>query len=373
MTQNNFRVSTLAKFIALTSASALALIGCSTDASEKATTADGKISVTTSFYPLTYLVSEVGGEHVSITDLTPPGADAHGVELSPKEISDMQKSDIVFYLAKLSPAIDDAVASADANAINIGESVHLLTNEETGGEAHHHEHESDADHDEHADHDHEADHDEHADHDHDHEADHDEHADHDHDHEADHDEHADHDHEGHDHGIYDPHFWTDPERMAEAADAIATTLSEKDPANAEDYKANTKALITKLTDLDQKFDTAFSATCETKSFVVTHAAFGYLAHEYGLKQIGVAGIDPEFEPSPARIAEIKKLVETEKINTIFTPTNGEEKVAQTVAKETGAQFAVLDVAATRGEDSADYISIMEKNLQSLTNSMRCVK
>lgn len=338
-------IKNISKVIAILSASAFALAGCSHAASDKSAS-NGKLSVTTSFYPLTYLVSEIGKDHVKVTDLTPPGADAHGVELSPKEISDMQKSDIVFYLAKLSPAIDDAVASSKSNAINIGDSVHLLKNEETGGE---HEHEG---HD-HADHDHEA-----EGHDH-------EHADHDHEAEG-------HEHH-HDHGIYDPHFWTDPERMADAAEAIAKTLSEKDPSHAKDFKANSEALVKRLTELDKKFESAFAGTCETKSFVVTHAAFGYLAHEYGLKQIGVAGIDPEFEPSPARIAEVKELVEHEKINTIFTPTTGEAKVAETVAKETGAKFAVLDVAATATDASTDYIAMMEKNLTALSDSMRCTK
>ncbi|WP_181461376.1 metal ABC transporter substrate-binding protein [Arcanobacterium haemolyticum] len=370
-------IKNISKVIAILSASAFALAGCTHAASDKSAS-NGKLSVTTSFYPLTYLVSEIGKDHVKVTDLTPPGADAHGVELSPKEISDMQKSDIVFYLAKLSPAIDDAVASSKSNAINIGDSVHLLKNEETGGE---HEHEG-HDHD-HADHDHEHeaeghDHD-HADHDHKAEGHDHDHADHDHKAEGHDHDHADHDHEAeghehhHDHGIYDPHFWTDPERMADAAEAIAKTLSEKDPSHAKDFKANSEALVKRLTELDKKFESAFAGTCETKSFVVTHAAFGYLAHEYGLKQIGVAGIDPEFEPSPARIAEVKELVEHEKINTIFTPTTGEAKVAETVAKETGAKFAVLDVAATATDASTDYIAMMEKNLTALSDSMRCTK
>ncbi len=342
MTMKNKRLSYLSKIAAIVSASAFALAGCS-DATPDKSASDAKVSVTTSFYPLTYLVNEVGQDHVAVTDLTPPGADAHGVELSPKEISDMQKSDVVFYLAKLSPAIDDAVAAAKVNAINIGDSVELLKNKETGGE---HEH---ADHDEH---------DEHAHHDHD-----GEHADHD-----EHDEHA-----HHDHGIYDPHFWTDPARMAQAAHTIAKQLSEKDPKHTTDYEKNADKVAKRLLDLDKKFEQAFAGNCETKSFVVTHAAFGYLAHEYGLKQIGVAGIDPEFEPSPARIAEVKKLVDEEHINTIFTPTNGEAKVAQTVAQETGAQFAVLNVAATAGDESADYIDMMEHNLTALSDSMRCAK
>lgn len=323
--------------LALVAAATLALSACSgsdetgttTGETETQATQDA-LNVTTAFYPLTYLVSEIGGEHVSITDLTPPGADAHGVELSPREIADMQNSDVVFYVATMSHAIDDAVASAGLDAVEVGKHADLMTPEHLGETA-----------------------DEHADHAHD-----------DHDHS---------DGDSHDHGTYDPHFWTDPGRMSLAAEAVTEQLIEHDPDNADAYRANGDELIAKLDALDEKFSATLSSTqCEISSFVVTHEAFGYLAHEYGLEQIGIAGIDPEFEPSPARIAQIRTLVDELGINTIFTTATGEAKVADAVADETGAKAAILDAVATNtAGDGTDYISIMEANLTELAASMNC--
>lgn len=323
--------------LALVAAATLALSACSGSDETGTTTgetetqaAQDALNVTTAFYPLTYLVSEIGGEHVSITDLTPPGADAHGVELSPREIADMQNSDVVFYVATMSHAIDDAVASAGLDAVEVGKHADLMTPEHLGETA-----------------------DEHADHAHD-----------DHDHS---------DGDSHDHGTYDPHFWTDPGRMSLAAEAVTEQLIEHDPDNADAYRANGDELIAKLDALDEKFSATLSSTqCEISSFVVTHEAFGYLAHEYGLEQIGIAGIDPEFEPSPARIAQIRTLVDELGINTIFTTTTGEAKVADAVADETGAKAAILDAVATNtAGDGTDYISIMEANLTELAASMNC--
>lgn len=338
--------SALTRSLGTIAAAALALSACSADSTEGTDNSSGdQLSVTTAFYPLAFLVEEIGGEQVNITDLTPPGSDAHGVELAPRDIADLQKSDLVIYLKTLSPAIDDAVASADlSNVLNVGDHVELLTTdhlEESTGES-----ASESDHDHGED---------------------DEHAEND-----EHPEHDDHDHAEHDHGIYDPHFWTDPGRMALASEIIADSLAEADPDNAEEYKERAKALSKRLNELAGKYESTFSPSqCDATQFIVTHKAFGYMAHEYGLTQIGIAGIDPDLEPSPARIAEIKAVVDENQLNTIFTTNDGETKVANAVAEETGAKAALLDSAATQIDANKDYIQVMEDNLDALAESMGC--
>lgn len=310
----------------------LALSACSGSTTDDA----AGVEVTTAFYPLSYLVSAIGGDNVTITDLTPSGGDAHGVELSPKEVTDMAKTDVLFYIATMSSAIDDAAQTSGVKAVELGEHVDLLSPEDLHAEGKEHAHEH-AEGEEHA-----------------------------HEHEA------GHSHDGHDHGDTDPHFWTDPGRMVLAAQTVRDELIALDPDNEATYTQNAETVIADLEALDAEFASALDdAQCSIDSFVVTHEAFGYLAHEYGLNQIGIAGLDPELEPSPARIAEIKDLVDDLGITTIFTSTNGEKKVADTVAAETGAKAEVLDVTATQLDPNVDYIGAMEKNLQLLSESMGC--
>lgn len=330
----------------------LALSACSGSTTDEA----AAVEVTTAFYPLSYLVSAIGGNNVTVTDLTPSGGDAHGVELSPKEVADMAKTDVLFYIATMSSAIDDAAETSGVKAVELGEHVDLLSPEDLHAEGKEHAHEH-AEGEEHA-HEH-TEGEEHA-----HE---DEHAEeHAHEHEA------GHSHDGHDHGDTDPHFWTDPGRMVLAAQTVRDELIALDPDNEATYTQNAETVIADLEALDAEFASALDdAQCSIDSFVVTHEAFGYLAHEYGLNQIGIAGLDPELEPSPARIAEIKDLVDDLGITTIFTSTNGEKKVADTVAAETGAKAEVLDVTATQLDPNVDYIGAMEKNLQLLSESMGC--
>ncbi|QOR48452.1 zinc ABC transporter substrate-binding protein [Trueperella pecoris] len=340
----------ITKIVSVLFASALALSACSTSAPKAAETtsaaADG-LKVTTSFYPLTYLTQEIGGEHVTITDLTPPGADAHGVELSPKEVASLESSDLVLYVAKLSPAIDDAIKASGISAINIGEHVNLLPFTELGGDPHDH------------DHDHEAEATGEAhDHDHDHEA------------EATADAH-DHDHAGHDHGTHDPHFWTDPSRMILAADEVAAELSKLDSAHKDTYTTNAEKVKSELKGLVDELKAIDAKQCRTDAFLVSHKAFSYLALESDLDQIGIAGFDPEIEPSPARIREIQQLVSEHKIDTVFGTSDGEMKTAKAIGDEAGLKVEILDPAATQRDPKMNYVDVMKHNIELLRSSMGC--
>lgn len=317
-------------------ASALALSACSSapDAGSTDSADSSALKVTTSFYPLTYLAERIGGEHVAVTDLTPPGADAHGVELSPKEVSELSDADLVLYIAKLSPAIDDAIDASDVSAVNIGDSVNLLPFAELGTDPH-------------------------EGHDHDAEA---EGHDHDHDHE---------DGDGHDHGTHDPHFWTDPARMMLAADTIAQQLINLDEANKATYEANAEAVKADLQGLLDELEGIDATQCRTDSFLVSHKAFSYLALEAGLNQIGIAGFDPEIEPSPARIREIQELVTEHQIDTVFATSDGETKTAKAIGDDLNLTADVLDPAATQRDPNMDYLDVMKHDIELLRTSMGC--
>ena len=333
---------------ACAAATALALSACtSTASSGDSSSKDGSLTVMASFYPLKYLAEKVGGEYVSVTSLTPDGAEPHDLELSPKMVDSLSSADAVIYLAGFQSAVDEAIEQqAPKTIIDVSSAAELV---EAGSDANHPAEEEEAT-DETQSGETEA-------HDHDHEG---------HDHEG-------HDHAGHDHHhdmSADPHFWLDPIRMAKAATLVGDKLAEADSAHADTYKANAKALAEELTTLGDTLVTKTSK-CQVKTFVTAHTAFGYLADRTGLTQVGISGLDPESSPSPARLAEIGQIAKEQGVTTIFTESLIDPKVAQTLADDLGITTAVLDPIESQTDASKDYAAVMQANIDALTKANNC--
>ncbi|MFQ9341282.1 MAG: metal ABC transporter substrate-binding protein, partial [Actinomyces sp.] len=232
---------------ACAAATALTLSACiSPSTSNGGSSKDGKLTVMASFYPLQYLAEKIGGEHVSVTSLTPDGAEPHDLELSPKMVDSLSSADAVVYLAGFQSAVDEAIEQqAPKTVIDVSSAAELI---EVGTDANHPSEDEEEATDETQSGETEA---------------------HEHDHEG-------HDHEGHDHHhdmSADPHFWLDPTRMAKAATLVGDKLAEADSAHADAYKANAKALAEELNTLSDTLVTKTS-NCKVKTFVTAHTAFG---------------------------------------------------------------------------------------------------
>ena len=167
----------------------------------------------------------------------------------------------------------------------------------------------------------------------------------------------------------DPHIWLDPILMVGITDTVADGLAKVDPGNAKTYRKNADDLITRINDLDDDFSNGLSR-CDRRTFVTTHDSFGYLADRFNLNQVGIAGIDPDQEPSARRLDEVAKAVRANEVNTIFFETLLPEDLAETVAGETGAKTAVLDPLESPPA-TGDYISTMRANLDALRSAMGC--
>ena len=327
---------------ACAAATALALSACtSTASSGDSSSKDGSLTVMASFYPLQYLAEKIGGEHVSVTSLTPEGAEPHDLELSPKMVDSLSSADAVIYLAGFQSAVDEAIEQqAPKTVIDVSSAAELV---EAGSDANHPAEEESTE-----------------------ETQSGETDAHDHDHEG-------HDHAGHDHHHdmnADPHFWLDPVRMAKAATLVGDKLAEADSAHADTYKANAKALAEELTTLGDTLVTKTSK-CQVKTFVTAHTAFGYLADRTGLTQVGISGLDPESSPSPARLAEIGQIAKEQGVTTIFTEALIDPKVAQTLADDLGITTAVLDPIESQTDASKDYAAVMQANIDALTKANNC--
>jgi zinc transport system substrate-binding protein len=177
--------------------------------------------------------------------------------------------------------------------------------------------------------------------------------------------------EGHDHGDLDPHFWLDPVRMADVADAVADALAEVDPDNADDYAANAEDLRADLEELDAAY-TSGLADCDRDTVVVSHDAFGYLSR-YGLEVAPIAGLSPDAEPTPADIAQLQELIEHDGVTTVFSERLAPPELTETLAEDAGVKTAVLDPIEGLTDDTAeeDYLSLMEQNLEALERANGC--
>lgn len=172
----------------------------------------------------------------------------------------------------------------------------------------------------------------------------------------------------------DPHYWLDIENDIKTVDAIQKMLSEKDPANKVTYEKNAQNLKTQLRLLDTAYATQLK-TCEIRTIVTAHDAYGYLAARYNIETQPIAGLSPESEPDAKTIATIIGIVDEKKIPYILFETLASPKIAETIAEETGAATLVLNPieGLTEEEKAAgkDFMTLMEENLTVLKKAMKC--
>ncbi|MFF4415197.1 metal ABC transporter substrate-binding protein [Streptosporangium sp. NPDC001559] len=277
----------------------------------------GKTDITAAMYPLQWLAERIGGPDATVTALTKPGVEPHDLELSPVQVAGIEETGLVVYVKDVQPAVDEAVEQhAAGRGLDVASLVKTIPSspsspssagEQDGGET------GDA--------------------------------------------------------AHDPHVWLDPSRMATIATKLGDRLAEADPAHAKGYRDRAAATVADLTTLDGEMSRGLSG-CSSTAIVTSHAAFGYLADRYKLRQIGINGIDPETEPSPARLAEVAKVAKQEKVTTIFSEALVSPKVAEVLSTEIGARTAVLDPVESQPANG-DYLSAMRQNLSALQTALGC--
>ena len=168
--------------------------------------------------------------------------------------------------------------------------------------------------------------------------------------------------------MYDPHTWLDPVKIAEEGKIIAQRLGEIDPKNKERYQANAQKLEKRCEDLVDHYQPLFDKA-KQKTFVTQHTAFSYLAKRFGLKQLGIAGISPEQEPTARQLAEIQQFVKDYKVKTIFVEKHTSSKVADSIAKATGARVKVLDPLEADPQNDKDLLENLEGNMATLAKEL----
>jgi zinc transport system substrate-binding protein len=170
---------------------------------------------------------------------------------------------------------------------------------------------------------------------------------------------------------FDPHVWLDPVLMESIVNEVADALVRADPEGTSGYRARERTTTDELAALDARYRTAL-AECAFSRFVTTHEAFGYLAAEYGLAQLGVEGLTPESEPSASRIeAAIQAIQAGAAAPAVFYEGTDEgRRVGESVAEDAGVSAYPL---GTLESDPAplDYQGAMQGNLDVLMRGLSC--
>lgn len=168
--------------------------------------------------------------------------------------------------------------------------------------------------------------------------------------------------------LNDPHTWTDPILASQEATSIAKLLAKKDPENKATYLKNAKLFHKKAEQLVTDYKSKFEQVSQ-KTFVTQHTAFSYLAKRFGLKQLGIAGISPEQEPSPRQLTEIDRFINKYGVKTIFVENNQSDKLAKTLAKSSGVAIEVLQPLETAPDNDKSYLENLETNLKTLYRTL----
>jgi len=105
--------------------------------------------------------------------------------------------------------------------------------------------------------------------------------------------------------------------------------------------------------------------------VTSHASLGYLTQRYGLRQVAVSGLNPEGEPSPARMREVRAEIERYGVSTVFTEPLADPAVAATLSADLGVEVGQLDPLDSHADTAADYRDVMHANLDALRAGLGC--
>jgi zinc transport system substrate-binding protein len=250
----------------------------------------GGRSVVAAFYPLAYAAERIGGPTFHVENLTPPGAEPHDLELTPKEVARVERASVVLYLGHgFQPAVSKAVEQGQGKRVDILAGLPLHGN--------------------------------------------------------------------------DPHVWLDPVLFSRVGQKVGAALHR--PSGA---------LVAQLRALDRDYRRGLR-DCTRHEIVTSHAAFGYLAARYGLRQIAITGLTPESEPRPQELVHVVKVVRRTHATTVFFETLVSPRLAQTVAREVGARTAVLDpiegLTPKEEQNRDNYFTLMHRNLAALRKALAC--
>ncbi len=287
-----------------------------------------KLSVVATFYPLEDFARAVGGDFADVVSIVPAGAESHEYEPTPRDILAAYQADVFLlngagfdaWAEKIRPDLE----ARGVRVVDMSQHMELLP----GGEEHEEEEETEESKNE------------------------------------------------HENEFFDPHFWLDPVLAEREVWVIAEAFGERDPGHRERYIVQASAYVEKLRALDRSYLDGL-LSCRLNAVIASHNAFSYMAKRYDFEVIAIAGLSPEAEAPSRRLADLSRLAREKGIQHIFFETLVSPKVAETLAREVGAETLVFnpiegltDLERIAGKE---YLAIMEENLENLKIARQCRK
>jgi zinc transport system substrate-binding protein len=277
----------------------------------------GRPVVVTNFYPVQWLASQLVGDDAKVISLTPEGTEPHDLALDAKGQTELGQANVVLYLgADFQPDVQRAVGelgpSVTTEDLLTAPGLTLLAAGDLGKETLA--------------------------------------------------------------GNKDPHVWLSPVQMQAMADAAAAAITTGAPSLADRVATALPVLKSQLQELDTSYRRGLTG-CQSTDLVTSHAAFGYLADEYGLRQVPIAGLSPDAEPDPKTLQSIAEVARAGNVTTVFFEDALPNDLSKTVAAEIGAQISLLsalefDPRGSLGPDQ-DYMSVMTGNRDRIEKGLGC--
>lgn len=270
-----------------------------------------RIGVVVSIYPLKDIVEQVGGEKVRVDFIIPPGASPHTFEPKPSDMKKLNRAKAIFLIGGGLEFWSEKVLKSLSQRPRVeilSRGLPLLK--------------------------------------------------------------EDHVHSDKVKEIFDPHIWLDPVMVMGMVNSIRDTLIDLDPSNknyyikmAEGFKRELEGLHSTIKESVRGF--------RVKEFVTFHSAWNYFSKRYGLRIIGIIEESPGKEASPAHVVRIIEEIRKTKGKVVFVEPQFNPKVAEVIARETGAKLFILDPIGDpriKGRDS--YIGLMNYNLSVFERALR---
>lgn len=273
--------------------------------------AEGGLRVITTLFPLYDMASAIGGGRAEVSMLLPPGMEPHSFEPRPGDMARLERADIFVYTGSSMEPWAGDLVRASANRELLAVDAGRDIVRAAGPSG----------------------------------------------------------------GAPDPHIWLDFDNAKVMARTIADAFQAKDPANAEAYRRAAAQYVEKLSALDMAYRNGL-ARCRTRNIVYGgHYAFAYMARRYGLEYSSAQGISPDSEPTARDLAALVEQIRREKIKSVFYEELASPKIAETVARETGAGMLMLNAAhnVSRDQlrDGVTFFDILGSDLAALREGLEC--
>lgn len=303
------------------------VVGCG---SSPHSTSSDTLLVAASLYPIAEIVQRVGTDKVEVVNLTPPGTDAHDVELTAKQAQRLEESDVVFYFGdNFQPSVEKAInALGDTTRVDLFDSVELLNVSQGsfGVETHSDQH-------------------------------------------------------GHKAEQHDPHVWLDPANMIAMTKTVASELTKLQPENAKEIATNSNDYIAELTKLGQLLDETIGLRpgtdinrCADVNFYTAHQGFNYLAERTGLNLVPIAGINPDEQVSAQYLESLSSALRGKDITIFYEsliPSSAAAALAESLNVKTDVLNPVEGLTQEEIKNGVTYMSAQRDNIQKIAKGLRC--